>query len=127
MNAALAIALFVVGAIRHYGYKLGSDEMAGMVSKGLGGAAILCLLAIVWLLCSAKLRGGKAKFLIAVMLWWAWEELQVVLCSALYVMEPWPVEPGQGICSARIGLDLDAIGILVVAILAANATAKIDR
>ncbi len=117
----LICALLLVGVVRHYGYQIAPPELAGMVSKGLGGTAILALLAIVWL------RSGRSRMLAAVLLWWAWEESQVAVCSALYVWRPWKVEPGQAICSALAGLNIDAIGIIAIALLAANATAKIYR
>lgn len=117
----LLAAALLVGALRHYGYQFAPPELAGIVSKGLGGAAILALLAMVWL------RSDRSKMLAAVLLWWAWEETQVVVCSALYAWRPWHVEPGQGICSALSGLNMDSIGVLALALLAANATAKVHR
>ena len=116
-------ALLLTGFFRHYGWgpAFVAPELAGIASKGLGAAAILSLLVIVWL------RSDRSRLLAGVMLWWAWEETQVVTCSALYAWHPWPVQAGQPICSALAGLEIGSIGILAIALLAANATAKIYR
>jgi hypothetical protein len=106
-----AAGLLLVGACRHYLWQHFPDELQGMASKGLGAAAVLCLLAVVW-------RMAPSKPLGLVLMWWAWEECQVLLCSIAYMVEPWHVEVGEGICSARIGFDIGAAGILFVAYLA---------
>lgn len=64
----------------------------------------------------------KRAPLAGVLLWWAWEELQVVLCSVWFIFSPWPVEPGQAMCSAKAGFDIGALGILIVAVLAFRLT-----
>lgn len=83
--------------------------MQGMASKGLGACAILALLCMVY-------RNHKRAW--PVLLWWAWEELQVALCSVAWMLGPWTVEPGQGICQARMGFDIGAAGLIAVAALA---------
>ena len=107
------IGLLLVGAMRHYLWPHFPAELQGMASKGLGAAAVLCLLFVVW-------RQSPSRPLALVFAWWAWEELQIVLCSVAYMHTPWTVEPGQGICSARIGLDIGAAGILAVAAITHN-------
>jgi hypothetical protein len=104
-----AVGLLLVGASRHYLWPHFPDELQGMASKGLGAAAILALLGIVYV---------SHKHAWPVLLWWAWEECQVLLCSVAYMVEPWHVEVGDGICSARFGFDIGAAGILFVAYLA---------
>jgi predicted membrane metal-binding protein len=106
-SVGLALAFLAVAATRHYLWPHFPAEMQGMVSKGCGAAAILFLLGV----CAWR----SSRLLLLVIAYWAWEELQVVLCSGLYLVEPWEVQPGQGICSAKIGLDLGALGILIVA------------
>lgn len=107
-----AALLLVVGFLRHNGRLLVPPEIAGVVSKGLGGVTILCLLAVLWI----KTRPPTLVTLI--MIWWAWEETQVAVCSAMYAVAPWPVAPGQPICSAWVGFDLGSIGAIIVSILA---------
>jgi hypothetical protein len=107
----LAAELLLIAVLRHYAWPLLPADLQGMGSKGLGAAAILVLLSVVW-----RLRPSRP--LAAVLLWWAFEELQTLLCSAAWMLSPWEVLPGQAICSARTGFDFGAIGILAVAALA---------
>ena len=109
MNRSDAVILLAVGALRHYGWGLAPDELAGMAAKGLAAGAILFLL--------YRLYDPRFWPLFA---WWGWEEAQVALCSAWYMAEPWAVAQGQAICSAKVGFDLGAIGIVAVAFLLAH-------
>lgn len=106
----LALLLLAVGASRHYGWAIFPDEIRGVASKGLGAFAALWLLWIVVYL-------TRAAAVLAVVIWWSFEELQVVLCTAWYAVDPWPVEVGQAMCSAKAGFDLGAVGIMVVGVL----------
>ena len=104
--------LLLIGAARHYLWPHFPPELQGMASKGLGAVAILVLLAVVWF------KSDRSKAMGLILLWWAWEETQVAMCSVAYMLSPWAVEPGQGICHALTGLDLGALGVLFVAVLA---------
>lgn len=109
----LALLLLLVGTARHYGWAMAEVATRGLVSKALGGMAILALLWIVHGLTHSRL-------LLPVLLWWAWEELQVVTASVWFIFDPWPVPAGESMLSARAGFDLGAAGILVVALLVAH-------
>ena len=61
-----------------------------------------------------------SKPLAWLLVWWAWEELQVALCALAYMRNPWDVLPGQAICSALVGMDIGAAGILALAVVAHN-------
>ncbi len=104
----LASALLLIGALRHYGWALVPVELAGVASKGLGAVAILSLLALLQ-------PKGIAALVAA---WIAFEELQVLICSAMWMREPWHVEPGQAMCSAYVGFDIGAISLCIVAAFA---------
>lgn len=86
-------------------------EFRGIVSKALGALAAMCLIAII-----AYHVAGKWVLLVSAA--YGFEELQTFACSVMYWFEPWPVEAGQSICSARFGFDIGAIGIFVVGLLA---------
>ena len=92
---------------RHYGWDYFPPELRGIASKGLGGAAMLSLILIV-----LRLRFSVPLALVAS--WWAIEELQVVICSILFAVAPWPVPTGQALCSSRIDVDLGSVGICVI-------------
>lgn len=102
--AVLLVALFV----RHYAYDLWPPEQRGLAAKAMGALALVTL---VWL---AVLHVQRSLAIYAVALWFSVEEVQVTLCSFLYMRKPWPVQPGQSICSARLDLDLGAVGIVVI-------------
>lgn len=108
----LAALLLLVAAVRHFGWGLVPVEMMGAAFKAGGGLAIITLIAVVFLSCK------RSWPLSAVLAWWAYEEAQVTLCGLAWMVEPWPVPPGQAICSARAGVDFGALSLLVVAALA---------
>lgn len=107
----LAVGLLLVGAGRNYGWLLADPEMRGVASKALGAIAALCLIAFI-----AYHFASKMVLLVAA--FYGFEELQTAVCSVMYMIEPWHVEAGQSMCSARIGFDIGAVGIFVVGLLA---------
>lgn len=113
--ASRRVAALWLGAIRR--------ACAGACLKGIRRGGNLL---------SAARRVAPDAPLLAVLLWWAWEELQVILCSVWFIFDPWPIELGQAMCSAKLGFDLGAFGILIVAVLAfrlnlSDLTASNDR
>lgn len=108
---SIAAAVFLIAAFRNYAWGVFPPEMRGSASKALGALALLGMMLITYQL-------KPSKLLAVVMIWWAWEETQTVVCSVAYMIDPWAVPVGQSICSARIGFDLGAIGLVVIALLA---------
>lgn len=107
---AAAVFILAVGVARHYGYTLAQPEDMGIVSKALGGAAMLAVVPFIWKAYPSRLMG-------LVLAWWTFEALQIVLCSTAYWIKPWEVQTGQSICSAAIGTDLGALGIMAAAVI----------
>ena len=108
-------ALLAVMALRHYAWRWVPVEHAGDTSKALGAAAALALL---WLL-SLELTAADKLARWALILY-AWHEASVALCATWFIFAPWPIATGQAMCSARIGFDLSALGLLMVAVLASR-------
>lgn len=108
----LAAMLLGVGAVRCYGWYAAEFSLRGMAAKGLGALAIIILLGVVWDL------AGRRMILAPVLLWWAFEETTTAVCAALYVSDPWPVPAGVAVCSARAGINIDALGVLILGLLA---------
>ena len=108
-------ALLAVMALRHYAWRWVPVEHAGLASKALGSVAALGLL---WLLSSYR-RPGDDLARWAIWLY-AMHEASAVLCATWFVFSPWPIATGQAMCSARIGFDLGALGLLMVAVLASR-------
>ena len=111
-TSSLAVALVLIEGTRHYAWAWFPVEQRGDVSKALGAAATLCLLGIIWSM--AK----QSRLLLCAMVWAAWEEGQVLTCSIAHAVNPWPIPVGESICSAWVGRDIGALGIVFVAILA---------
>lgn len=107
--------LLVIMALRHYAWRWVPVEHAGMVSKALGSVAALVLL---WLL-SSYLRPADKLAAWALVLY-ALHEASAVLCATWFIVAPWPIATGQAMCSAKIGFDLGALGLLLVALLASR-------
>lgn len=105
--------------LRHYGWTWAPAAMRGEVSKALGAGAVLGLLWVI----SRGLNPGDDLARWAVLLY-AWHEAAVVLCATWFIFDPWPIAPGHGMCSAKIGFDLSALGLLLVAVLASRGMAR---
>jgi hypothetical protein len=102
---SLPVLLALLLMVRHYVWDKFPPELQGEAWKLTSALCILGLLALVW----------QAR-------WWpvfavfAFEELQVAICSAWYMVEPWHVPEGMATCSAKAGIDLGAVGVMFVAL-----------
>lgn len=112
----LACELLLIVAAREHLWPLLPAELQGMASKGLGAALVLVLLSMVHRLAS------RSASLLAVLALSAWYSLQTLICSAAYMVQPWTVPPGVGICSSRLDFDLGALGLVAVAFVAYRLT-----
>ena len=108
-------ALLVIMALRHYGWRWVPVEHAGLASKALGSVAALVLL---WLLSGYRRPGDEIARWALIL--YAVHEASAVLCATWFIFSPWPILQGQAMCSAKIGFDLGALGLLVVAVLASR-------
>lgn len=77
---------------------------------------VLSALALLWLLSGYRRPADKLAFW--ALLLYAFHEASVVLCATWFIFAPWPILQGQAMCSAKIGFDLGALGLLLVAVLA---------
>ena len=114
---SLPVILALLLMVRHYVWDKFPAELQGEAWKLTSAVCILGLLAMVW----------QAK-------WWpvfavfAFEELQVAICSAWMMADPWPVPDGVATCSAKAGFDMGAIGVMFVAfVIWRTVSAKVAR
>lgn len=105
-----ALYVLLVGVVRYYGYLAFDPAIRGSVSKGLGGLAMVAVAPLLY-----QARPSRPMYL--VLLWWCFEGLQTAICSFAYAVQPWSVPVGESICSAGIGFDLGALGIMLAALL----------
>ena len=111
----LWLVLLAVMALRHYAWRWVPAEHAGDTSKALGSVAALALL---WLL--SGYRSPEDKLAFWALLLYAVHEASAALCATWFIFAPWPILQGQAMCSAKIGFDLGALGLLLVAVLASQ-------
>lgn len=114
--SVLAAVIMAALVLREVGWTWAPHHLQGMASKGLGALLVLVLLAAVWRLSQCT------GWLTAVLAYGAWSALQTLLCAGAFMVDPWTVPPGQGICSARVGFDLGAMGLLAAAWFALRAS-----
>lgn len=110
---ALAAGLMAVVVLRDFGWAAFEPAARGMASKGLGGLLALVALAVIWWLVGRL--GWPRRWLACPIAYGAWSALQTVLCSIAWLAEPWEAPQGQGICAARVDLDLGALALLAAA------------
>ncbi len=113
---ALAAWLVAVVLLRDVGWVWVPAELQGMASKGLGALLVLFLLGVLWRLAE------RSRWLLAGVAYGAWSALQTLICSVAFMVQPWEVPPGVGICSARIDFDLGALGLMFAAWFAVRAS-----
>jgi hypothetical protein len=104
----LAALLLATGVGRHLGYYLVRDEWHAQVWNI---TAALIITAFLWSI------AWRWKSTVLVALWWTFEEIQVITCSALWMHRPWVVKKGEDQCSALIGFDLSSIGLLLIGLI----------
>jgi hypothetical protein len=112
-RSGIALYLLAVGVVRHYGWLVFAPELRGSASKMLGGLAVLAVIPLLYSI-------APSRPLLLVLAWWTFENAQIAICSAAHIVEPWAVEVGQSICSAKVGFDLGALGIMFAALLLAR-------
>lgn len=117
----LAAELLLIVAAREHLWALAPAQHQGVVSKMLGACMALVLLSVVYRLAQ------PSALLHAVLAVGAWAQLQAILCTLAFILKPWAVLPGQGMCSARVDFDLGALGLLGVAWIAWRLTVRPDR
>ena len=107
--------LLLLGAIRHQAWDLFD---AGALAWNICGSIVVCVLLVkaVWT------ERSRLSWLIVA--WWLYEEFLIILCSAWRMVEWWQVLPGQEQCSARLGVHLGAVSMVIVAWFAAALLAR---
>ena len=102
--------LLAGGATLHLGYSVFPSDAQALAWNALGAAARLALLAMV-------VFPIASPYMAAVVAWLVAEEAQVMVCNAAFAVDPWPIKPGQDMCSAWIKTDIGKASAVVVAAL----------
>lgn len=104
----LAAPLLLLGLLRHYGWVWAPPESARFVWNLSGSVVIVIFL---W---SLAYQFAAAR---PIVIWWSFEELQVIACSLARILRFWEVKPGESQCSALLGFDLGSVGLMLAAIV----------
>lgn len=110
LGRPMTLGLLVLGACLYYGWALVPPDAQPLVWNVSGALARLILLwCLVW--------PRRTTLMLWVAAWWTVEDLLVAGCSALYMVRPWKVAPGDAMCSALLQFDLGKIGAVFLAVL----------
>ena len=83
--------------------------------NAMGALMILLLLGIIWT--SERKNSASLKSLALVMLWIAYEEVQVAGCSFWRMADWWPVLDSEELCSSRLGFQLGSASLVLIGAL----------
>lgn len=108
----VALSLLVFGLACSYAYAWASPAISADVQNIAGALMTLGLLVL------AGLAFGSVEVWSVVALLSLFK-VMVIGCNTWYVLDPWPVKPGQPLCSTRLNLPLGVIGLALAAALAA--------
>ncbi len=109
----VALAMLVVGMFMSYIWHWVPEEFTAFAWN------VSTSILVVYLLAQAGLVFSSTEVWTVVALLAAFK-LMVIGCSTWYLFDPWPVEPGQALCSARLNMPLGSIGLGLGALLVAS-------
>jgi uncharacterized membrane protein len=119
-NSAVAVALLLVFAARHYGYYLADGPARAHVWNIAG--SIICLM-----FAAAVFLAYRSRLAALVLAWIAFEELQVIACGVAWLWRPWDVPADADVCSSLVGFNLAAVGLALITFLAIRLPVNSDR
>lgn len=108
----LALALLLVGLVLSYGWHWVPDELVADVWNIATSALVVFLLSIL----AMTFHSPEVWLVVALLIVL---KLMVIGCSLWYLVDPWPINPGDGMCAARLNVPVGALGLAVAALLAA--------
>lgn len=105
-HKATALALLLIGCAAAYGWQFAPAQHAGAawyISQGLWQVALLALVACTY-------RSWAVVVVCALL---AAFGLMVAGCEAAYLVNPWSMNPGDELCSARLNYPLGLLGAVI--------------
>lgn len=103
----LAACLLVAWFLGHHAYKLAPVAIEGHawnIGMALSKIVLIGLVADV----------VRHPVIHTILAWLFAEEFQAVGCTAAYIIEPWPMQPGQEKCSEALGLPLQTVCLVAL-------------
>jgi hypothetical protein len=115
-----AAALLLVGGLAQYAWKHAPLDAQVDVWNASQALLVLVLLALA----ANAYRSGWVWAAAALVGMW---QAMVAGCSLLWLAAPWPVQPGEEQCSARLDIPLGAIGLWLLLLLAAAMSQRLEH
>jgi hypothetical protein len=104
-----ALGLLALLAATHYGWLIVPPEHVADAWNIAGAVARSAFVVVIlW---------GRTGPILPVGALWLAEEAMVAGCSALFIVRPWHVQPGEAQCSALLSFDLGKVGALALVLL----------
>lgn len=99
---AVGVAVLLAWWLGHHAYKAAPVAIEGHAWNVGGALSRMVLLALL-------VRAYPHPFVGVPADWLGAEELQAVGCTVAYIVNPWPMQPGDEKCSAALGLPLNVV------------------
>jgi hypothetical protein len=99
-----SLVLLVVGFLLSYAWYWVPAQFAAHAQNVAGAALTIFCLGLIGLLL------GSAEAWIVVGLLASFKAM-VIGCTAWFLLDPWPIRPGQALCSARLNWPLGLLGV----------------
>lgn len=105
-HKATALAMLIAGCIASYGWQFLPPHFAGAawyITQSLWQVLLLALLAAIY-------RSAAVVLVCALLSVFS---LMVAGCEAAFLVNPWPMNPGDELCSARLNYPLGLLGAVI--------------
>lgn len=112
-HKAVALALLVAGMFLSYAWYLVPEAVAAQAWNVSQSALVIFCLGIIGLVFATPEVWAVAALL-------AIFKAAVIGCTVWYLVDPWPVLPGQATCSARLNMPLGFVGLALGVLLVAR-------
>lgn len=107
----VALTLLLFGVAAHFAWHAAPVELQADTWNASGALFVLLLLALL-----ASAYGSRDVWAVCLLLG-LWQ-LMVAGCSLLFMLAPWPVQPGQAQCSARLDFPVGLLSAWLASLLA---------
>lgn len=104
---SVAVLLFYAGAVHGIAWRHASDAMRPYVWNTTGAILIVVLALLV-------LNAYRSLWVAMTCIMIATYSTRVAWCSISWMLSPWPIVPGEELCSDRLGAFMTTLGALAL-------------
>lgn len=109
----LALVLLVTGLLFSYAWYWAPDQYAGEAFSIVTSAHIIFVMGFIGFV----FRSPEVLAVVALIILF---KMMVIGCNVWFIVDPWPIQPGQAMCSARLNMPLGFVGLGLGVLLAAR-------